>query len=147
MSAGHSRASIPRARIANVTEMNRYTALRAGPAYNRLAVANDIADRFRPKKLAARPTLLDEEHVEARRFVKVRVEDLGDDRLRATVYVLNRLKDREAEQPHWVPLALQRRCAELAREALGAYADTEREWERNGAWCAEGTRRQLELFS
>lgn len=126
--------------------MNRYNALRAGPAYNRLAIAQDIAARFRPKKVAARPTLVDEERVEGRRFVKVRVEDLGDDRLRSTVYVLNRIKDKEAEQPHWVPVDLRRRCAELAREVLAAHANVDREWDRNGAWCSEGTRRQVELF-
>lgn len=125
--------------------MNKYQALRAGPAYRLYATPEQIAERFRPKKLPQKKVLLDEERLEGARIVHVRLEDLGDDRIRATVYVMHRWK-KEAEALQWVPAQLQQRCAAIARELLLEHADVEKEWERSGAWCTEGVRRQLELL-
>lgn len=121
--------------------MNKYQALRAGPAYRMYATPEQIVERFRPKKIAARPTLLDEERVVDGRVLHIRVEDLGDDRVRASVAVRHKWRKRDFEQRGWVDANLQRRCAELAREVLSHFADVERAWHWGVAWCAEGTRR------
>lgn len=125
--------------------MNKYQALRAGPAYHRLAQADDIGARFRAKKIAARPTLVDEDRPAGDRMLRVRVEDLGDDRIRATVAVLHKWRKREFEQLGFIPAALQKVCERTAREVLEEHADLERAWVWGSAWCAEGTRRQLDL--
>lgn len=125
--------------------MNKYQALRAGPAFHRLAQAEDIAQRFRAKKVAARPVLLEEDRVVDGRVLHVRVEDLGDDKIRATVAVRHLWRKKEHEQLGFVPVALQKVCERTAREVLEEHAELARSWVWGCAWCAEGTRRQLEL--
>jgi len=105
------------------------------------AQAHEIARRFRAKALPRKATLLDEDRTIAGRVALVRVEDLGDDKIRATVAIRHKWIRRDFELPGFVPYEVQRAAAALAHELVATHADVTREWTWGAAWLAEGTRR------
>ncbi len=89
--------------------------------------------------------LLEEDRVVDGRVLHVRLEDLGDDRIRATVAVRHLWRKKDFEQLGFAPLPLRGATERLVREILGQHADLERAWVCGAALSAEGKRRQLEF--